>query len=294
MPPPEGVAEPLEESAPDMGPSASDDSGISLAFEAPDAAIETADAPVAPEAAVPPANSGDDIALSLDDGGDLQLDSGTAAAPPPEAEAPPSEAAPEGASLELSTDDSPPPAAVTDAPTASKLQVIPAKKGERRSIERINAWSREMLNGSKDAVGTGLRELLASGASSGVYLVMKAPEQGAKAPSFAASGGHGKRPQLRVWTGLKWKPDSTPELWNEFVKNGFFELEPSRGSTDPGSARSELRRALGAEASQWISVYRVGPADACKGAIVVYSGKSLKGADTKARETLQTPEKKAA
>src|SRR5690606_38631240 len=91
--------------------------------------------------------------------------------------------------------------------TSPHSKVTPGRRNpERRTPQRLNEWTREILKKSSDPIAAALRELLANGAQDAPFLSMKARETPAPVPLFVATAAVGSKEQLVLWTGLQWDP----------------------------------------------------------------------------------------
>ena len=176
----------------------------------------------------------------------------------------------------------------TDGPT--QLQVRPvAVSPERRSQSRLVTWTTAQLQSGGDPMGKGLAFLLEKGAKHVVFLAVQT-QPGGGTPVFKASAClTPERPRIVLWSGLTWDPRLIPEVWAHFVKNGWLEFPPPGTMTQAQSTRNVLRAAFGITSQEWLTLVRVGPADACRGVAVLVSTQTLTAAIPGALPHMQAP-----
>jgi hypothetical protein len=149
--------------------------------------------------------------------------------------------------------------------------------------KRPKRWDLMELRTSIDPVEKGLWILLQNGATSAVFLAIRAPLPGGNpTPHFLSTQAIGTSQHLRTWNGLKWDPIVVPETWNRFVKDGFVELSPNE-------SHNAIRTAFGVQADEWITLFSIGPQKSCRGIIAVISRKSIASLHAEVRPLFSAP-----
>lgn len=131
-----------------------------------------------------------------------------------------------------------------------------------------------MKKGS-DPLGKGIARLMEKGATSTLFLSIFPPPPGFKIPQFTATATSRPEQLLTLWTGLRWDPNKSPEIWDVLSKAGTIEFSPPGTYTQLESQRNVIRSALGVQAEEWLLLVRVGTTAACRGIVIFLSKKSL-------------------
>ena len=234
------------------------------------AAAATPTAPKAPVAAKPVAKkqSAREITLSTDDGS-MQIEGRSEllhqCAPTIETRKPNSTQAKDDSQTMV----------LREPPAAAKPQPV-ARRAERRVIaSKLLLWHPKLLKEGKDPLGKGIVAMLDRGASSALFLAITAPPANCPVPHFVGTAAVMPQEKLAIWTGVKWDPTVAPEIWNQFIKNGYVELSPPGTLTNMKSNRNIGRAAFGIRKDEWLLLVRVGPANSCRGLLAIVSRKSL-------------------
>lgn len=163
--------------------------------------------------------------------------------------------------------------------------------------QKLISWSIGRLAKSSDPLGRGLAHLMYSGATQALFLRILPPSKASTTPKFQALAAVAASEVAALWCGLQWDPRVSPVIWNEFVRKGFVELPPPGSYTDIGSNRNMARVAFGVPAEEFLTMIRVGAADACRGLIALTSPATLYTAWQTALPSLSavpTPKRRAA
>ncbi|OFZ80140.1 MAG: hypothetical protein A2583_16325 [Bdellovibrionales bacterium RIFOXYD1_FULL_53_11] len=132
----------------------------------------------------------------------------------------------------------------------------------------------QIENGT-DPLGRAIAKLFQKGAGGVLYLAISPPPAGSSLPVFLATAMAGENVQPEIWTGMRWDPRVVPDIWNVFVKSGLLELPPPSANTNIKSSRNVVRDAFGIALSDWITLVRTGPANACRGMLGFVSRESI-------------------
>lgn len=140
---------------------------------------------------------------------------------------------------------------------------------------RLHFWDSKTLKNTKDPLAEGIAFLLENGANSALFMALIPPPPQSPVPHFETRALAGDRSKEDLWTGMKWNPEIVPHVWNSFIRPGLIELSPPGTQTDQMSQRNVMRGALGLRMDEFLVLVRVGPEDACRGALAVVSKKSM-------------------
>ncbi len=223
---------------------------------------------------------------------DTEPDPGRTQFVPPPATPPPS-SAPKRTSPPSSAPKAPaPPAARTPAPSMEATQVLrspsaktsgfealPVKPAQKRRVPKlsIKVQDKASLMSASDPLAMALKKFFDNGAIS--VLVLQATATEAVAVLAFEAGA-----RKASWEGLKWNVKLTsPALWTEIQKSGILEIPPmlpalpsggAKGSM-PANPRSVLRRGLGTERSEWLTLLAMESKSLGKAVLAVFSKSSL-------------------
>jgi hypothetical protein len=240
----------------ELSESAGANDGIELSFERPgdDEAPQSASAPPVVASPESPTNVAG-----------LSLDPGPSPAAPGALVPPPAAAEPMG--------DTAPAAAATPRVPPTPVQRAGRRKGPT-TVPKLQEWDRAMLATNADPVAKTLTFLFEHGGMGAVFMA-PLPGSSAQNVEFYATAGVADPMKKLVWNGLTWKPLLVQELWLDLLKEGCLELSPPQLDTVATSHRNVVRGAFGLEAGEWLTLLRVGSAQACRGILVIVSRNSL-------------------
>lgn len=183
----------------------------------------------------------------------------------------------------------------------SQAKVQPAKRSltssqASSSQKELAEWTIQTLKRSQDPLAQAVTLLIDEYQAGPVlFLALRsapATADSESVPYFEATAGFDLSEKRLFWTGLNWKPEAVPELWNIFVQDGFVELPPPGTQTVASSVRNITRSAYGVRSEEWITLVRVGPEEACRGVLAIVSHGSLNGSIEKVQEICSVlPEK---
>jgi hypothetical protein len=237
------------------------------------------------------------------------MQSATETANPETTEEPPSEASPAAEAVEIQMDDAndsaptpvaaptptedntPPPQPEPEEEKPQPAVRLVVKNSERRrspSEGALGRWDLRKLKASKDPMEQAILKLQSKGIGNILYL---SREEGSTTPLFQAKSGVSDKNKIALWTGLKWNPELTPELWPQFNRMGIVQLSPQ---DDSNSARHMVRTAFGATSQEWLTLIRVGSAQDCRGALALFSSANIKSLVEEIIPLLGTRDQKAA
>lgn len=193
---------------------------------------------------------------------------------------PPIASTPAATSLKLSTEELSNSQKVNEVhkPIQHKSLLQPiAIRAEQRSasVKRLILWDAEILQHSSDPMGRAIVLLSKKGLKSALFMGIIAPSPSSPVPTFNSSATVNPLRKLNIWTGLRWNPSVTIEIWNHFVKNGVVELAPPGTTTNMYSQRNMIRAAFGIESDEWLTLVRVGPTHGCRGVLAFVSKQSI-------------------
>ena len=157
----------------------------------------------------------------------------------------------------------------------SHVKIQPQSRKEVRP-QSLEIWETGMMDQSTDPVAQALKIFFDQGARSVLYLTMT-PNPPTTIPLFVSSATLLPGMRLETWTGMKWDPTLTPEVWNDLLKEGFLEYSPPADSTVATSPRNVLRAAFGLEPNEWLLLTGVGPQPYFRGILALLSEESLAG-----------------
>jgi len=157
-------------------------------------------------------------------------------------------------------------------PAVKRAITQPGNSRGRTKNSPLIIWEKSQLLASRDPLGRALGDLLSRGVEAALFLTIQAPLPGTTVPCFLGSAVVAVVQRRALWTGLKWDPTLSPELWNQFVKTGRVELMPPSATT----TRNAVRAAFGVDRDYWLTLVRVGPAHACRGVLALVSRNSVK------------------
>jgi hypothetical protein len=191
--------------------------------------------------------------------------------------------APQGLHLHV---ESPASAAVPESATPVRVIEAPEAQAPRAKIQRapkrdgapakkLIEWNAKSFAQSPDPLARALAVLVPKGVSAGAFLAIQPPAAAGKTPHFSAAAAFADKSRMRTWKGLVWDPTLLPDLWNQFIQTGNVELPPPGANTTITSARNVVRTAFAVEPNEWITLLRVGPANACRGVLALISTQSM-------------------
>jgi|GEM_PF-6006712 len=140
---------------------------------------------------------------------------------------------------------------------------------------QLHFWDSKILKNTKDPLAEGITLLLKNGAISTLFMALVSPSAQSPVPFFEARAIAGSKNKENIWTGMKWNPAIVPHVWNSFIHPGLIELSPPGTQTDQMSQRNVMRGALGLRMDEFLVLVRIGPENACRGALVIISKQSL-------------------
>ena len=165
----------------------------------------------------------------------------------------------------------------------------------RREVPTLKAWSKETLSSDPHPNSRDLLSLLDAGAHAFLLLTAHPPHPGGAHPQFQAEAAFAEAsPQIQAWTGLRWKPELTPALWNAFIHRGLAEASPPGAVTEPSSDRNLIRAAFACPPEETLTLIRLGPPNACSGALILISKSSILEKGQAAIQNLTSAHLKAA
>ena len=179
-------------------------------------------------------------------------------------------------------------------PSLTKTALARPAKIRQADQSPLHFWDPKTLKGNHDPLAKGILVLMNLGASSVLYMALISPPPGTPVPHFIGSAMAGEASKEMIWTGLKWDPVVVPSVWNYFVRSGYVELAPPGTKTDQMSQRNVMRGALGLLPDEILLLLRIGPENACRGALAIVSKQSLVGRLDEALKFLNLPAPKAA
>lgn len=180
----------------------------------------------------------------------------------------------------------PPPPTPTPAPKAhnsllhSKPGIKPTLKVQttvRKAVPtaQLFLWEPDQLSAGTDPMGKGILHLLKNKAQSALFLAIAPPAPGTQVPLFVSTAAVVPQQKLNIWQGLRWSPSLTPDVWKQFLQTAWVEFAPPGGMTVQSSNRNLIRTAFGILPTEWLTLYRIGPPDRCRGVIAMISKESL-------------------
>jgi hypothetical protein len=201
---------------------------------------------------------------------------------------------PRAISLSISADDTPiqltsalesagaeveEPAKAAPKPAAQKQSIMKPTLKIQQAIRKpqispLIIWDPNQLDAGTDPLGKGILQLLRKGAHSALFLAITPPAPGGQ-PIFIATAAVLAQQNLNIWTGLRWNPALTPEIWNPFLQTGWIEFPPPSAMTVQSSLRNIIRVAFGISPTEWLLLLRAGPPNHCRGAVAILSKESL-------------------
>ena len=159
------------------------------------------------------------------------------------------------------------------------FEALPVKPAQKRMIPKlsIKVQDKASLMSASDPLAMALKKFFDNGAIS--VLVLQASASEAVAVLAFEAGA-----RKASWEGLKWNITLTsPALWTEIQKSGILEIPPmlpalpsggAKGSM-PANPRSVLRRGLGTERSEWLTLLSMESKSLGKAVLAVFSKSSL-------------------
>ena len=139
----------------------------------------------------------------------------------------------------------------------------------------LKKWELNELAQNSDPLGKAIIQMLQRGAHCALFMAISSPEKNSSHPIFKTTAATPADSRIPLWSGIKWKPELLPEVWNSFLKSGQIEFGPPSSQTIPTSARNIMRAAFGVSPSEWFILVRVGSAQSCRGVIAFFSKQSL-------------------
>ncbi|OFZ79795.1 MAG: hypothetical protein A3K03_08450 [Bdellovibrionales bacterium RIFOXYD1_FULL_44_7] len=140
------------------------------------------------------------------------------------------------------------------------------RKAERRSSKRLIKWEIDQLKSATDMIRKTAAGFFA--ASAEAVLFLPADTDKTNGLKFIATAGCGPRETLALWTGIKFDPVIMPGVWKSVLSIGAIEVA--------NVAESRVfREVFGAQETDRVTVFRIGPASEVSGIIVVISKNSL-------------------
>ncbi len=181
-----------------------------------------------------------------------------------------------------------PRAPVQAPPNSQALRIKKsAKKAAPTEVDLIE-WTRVALEKTQDPLAKALEVLIRGGAKEALFLIQLSSSPALKAiPQFLYSAAYRPEKKKSLWKGLRWDPRIAPDYWSLLLKKGYFELDPPGPSTLATSIRNVTRGAFGADHNEWLTVFRVGPKEACRGLLAVFSEENLEKTLKEALKLLQ-------
>ncbi len=163
-----------------------------------------------------------------------------------------------------------------EAPALSVAKVQRAKNVERRSPERLKQWNSSELSSGTTPIEKALVVLMAQGGKSSLWMELK----GALPPAestlcFGGTAFLGSREQAETWTGLKWTPGLTPDLWEQLSSVRYLEFAPPGPETLVTSSRNLIRAAFGVQINEFLLLLPAGSQQGIHGVLAVLSQVSL-------------------
>lgn len=161
---------------------------------------------------------------------------------------------------------------------AAQPRIQPASRKHRATQhEVLIQWHLTDLLASHDPLARGLSHLLKNGAYAAVFLSIQPPPGELKIPVFHATAAIGPTPYFRLWTGLRWNPETVSAFWKRILNSGYMILAPTESHTNPSSGKYLVRGAFGLAPDEWLTILQVGPMEACRGVLAVVSKVPLEG-----------------
>ena len=157
--------------------------------------------------------------------------------------------------------------------TPSIRTVLPLSPQSKAT--EIKKWDLQTLSQSQDPLGKAIAQLSEHGADSALFFSITPPEGKSSTPFFKSTAAVHADRRIPIWSGVKWKPELSKDLWNAFLKSGQVELDPYSTPSPLTPVKNAMRAALGARPSEWLILVRVGSAHACRGVIAFFSKRSL-------------------
>jgi|GEM_PF-910903 hypothetical protein len=139
----------------------------------------------------------------------------------------------------------------------------------------LKKWELYELGQSSDPLGKAIIQMLQRGAHCALFMAISSPEKNSSLPIFKTTAATPADSRIPLWSGIKWKPELLPEVWNSFLKSGQIEFGPPSSQSMPTRARNIMRAAFGVSPSEWFIFVRVGSAQSCRGVIAFFSKQSL-------------------
>ncbi len=164
---------------------------------------------------------------------------------------------------------------LTSQPLVPPLVQRSKKSAGSQALKDLVKWELKTIQSGKDPIFLALQKILKGGGRYCLFLNVKIADPKAVKIVFEASAGLGEAEHLRLWKGMKWNPHVVAELWNHFVKHGASELSPPGTVTHLASSRNVVRSVFGAKREEWLTLFRVGPAESCRGILAILSKNSL-------------------